>query len=102
LIAKVEAVESPQPGEIRAGPYLGRRSSSISKGFKKRVSADAAGCTIEGGQEAGLQKGVWAMSEQNRAIVRRIVEDYWNQRNPALAGELFAANCSLYTPYGDV
>src|SRR5260370_36547127 len=42
------------------------------------------------------------MSEQNRAIGRRIVEDYWNQRNPALAGELFAANCSLYTPDGDV
>lgn len=41
------------------------------------------------------------MSEQNKAIVRRIVEDYWNKRNPALAGELFAANCSLHTPDGD-
>jgi steroid delta-isomerase-like uncharacterized protein len=42
------------------------------------------------------------MSEQNKAVVRRIVEDYWNKKNPALAGELFAADCSLHTPDGDL
>jgi hypothetical protein len=42
------------------------------------------------------------MSEQNQAVVRRIIEDYWNEKNPALATELFAANCSLHTPDGDL
>ena len=42
------------------------------------------------------------MSDQNKAVVRRIVEDYWNKKNPALAGELFATDCSLHTPDGDL
>jgi len=42
------------------------------------------------------------MSEQNKRVVRRIVEDYWSKKNPSLAGELFAANCSLHTPDGDL
>jgi steroid delta-isomerase-like uncharacterized protein len=42
------------------------------------------------------------MSEQNKAVVRRIVEDYWNKKNPVLAGELFASDCSLHTPDGDL
>jgi steroid delta-isomerase-like uncharacterized protein len=42
------------------------------------------------------------MSEQNKAIVRRIVEDYWNKKDPNLAGELFAANCTLKTPDGEL
>ena len=42
------------------------------------------------------------MSEQNKGVVRRIVEDHWNKKNRALAGELFAANCSLHTPDGDL
>ncbi|MGD0301272.1 MAG: hypothetical protein ABSE86_29700 [Bryobacteraceae bacterium] len=43
------------------------------------------------------------MSEHNnKAIVRRIVEDHWNTKNPALVGELFAVNCSLHTPDGDL
>lgn len=28
------------------------------------------------------------MSEQNKAVVRRIVEDYCNKKNPLLAAEL--------------
>ncbi len=40
------------------------------------------------------------MSEQNKAMVRRIVEDHWNKKNPALIGELFATDCVLYTPDG--
>jgi hypothetical protein len=35
------------------------------------------------------------MSEQNKATVRRIVEDHWNKKNPALIGELFAMDCVL-------
>jgi steroid delta-isomerase-like uncharacterized protein len=40
------------------------------------------------------------MSEQNKAVVRRIVEDHWNEKNPALIGELFAPNCAFQTPDG--
>jgi steroid delta-isomerase-like uncharacterized protein len=42
------------------------------------------------------------MSEQNKAVVRRIIEDYWNKKNPALAGELFAADCSWHIPGGEL
>jgi predicted ester cyclase len=40
------------------------------------------------------------MSEQNKAVVRRIVEDHWNKKNPALASELFVAAASIHTPDG--
>jgi steroid delta-isomerase-like uncharacterized protein len=40
------------------------------------------------------------MSEQNKAVVRRIVEDHWNKKNPALIGELFATDCAFHTPDG--
>ena len=40
------------------------------------------------------------MSEQNKAVVRRIVEDHWNKKNPALIEELFATNCVFHTPDG--
>jgi steroid delta-isomerase-like uncharacterized protein len=40
------------------------------------------------------------MSEHNKAVVRRIVEDHWNKKNPALVSELFAGNLSLDTPDG--
>ena len=42
------------------------------------------------------------MSEQNKAVVRRIIEDYWNKKNPALAGELFAADCAYHIPDGNL
>lgn len=42
------------------------------------------------------------MSEQNKAVVHRIIEDYWNKKNPALAGELFAADCSWHIPGGEL
>ena|SRR2546426_11633408 len=40
------------------------------------------------------------MSEQNKAVVRRIIEDHWNRKNPALVGELFAATVAIHTPDG--
>jgi steroid delta-isomerase-like uncharacterized protein len=40
------------------------------------------------------------MSEQNKAVVRRIVEEHWNKKNPSLVAELFSTNCSLATPDG--
>lgn len=40
------------------------------------------------------------MSEQNKAVVRRIFEDHWNKKNAALVGELFAPTVSLHTPDG--
>ena len=42
------------------------------------------------------------MSDQNKAVVRRIIEDYWNKKNPALASELFAADCSWHIPGGEL
>ena len=40
------------------------------------------------------------MSEQNKRVVRRIVEEHWNNKNAALVNELFASNVSLDTPDG--
>ncbi len=42
------------------------------------------------------------MSEQNRAVVHRIVEEHWNKKNPALVSELFATTVTLHTPDGMV
>src|SRR5262245_9432655 len=40
------------------------------------------------------------MSEQNKAVVRRLFEDHWNGRNAALVGDLYAPGVSLETPDG--
>jgi len=40
------------------------------------------------------------MSEQNKAVVRRIIQDHWNAKNHALVNELFAPNVSIHTPDG--
>ncbi len=40
------------------------------------------------------------MSEENKAVVRRLIEDHWNAKNHALVPELFAPAVSFYTPDG--
>jgi steroid delta-isomerase-like uncharacterized protein len=40
------------------------------------------------------------MSEQNKAVVRRLIEDHWNAKNRALASELFAPTVAIHTPDG--
>jgi steroid delta-isomerase-like uncharacterized protein len=40
------------------------------------------------------------MSEQNKAVVRRVIEDHWNAKNHALAPELFAPTVTFHTPDG--
>jgi steroid delta-isomerase-like uncharacterized protein len=40
------------------------------------------------------------MSEQNKAVVRRLIEDHWNAKNHALVGEFFAPSVSINTPDG--
>jgi steroid delta-isomerase-like uncharacterized protein len=40
------------------------------------------------------------MSQENVAVVRRMVEDHWNGRNPGLVSELFAPNVVIDTPDG--
>jgi predicted ester cyclase len=40
------------------------------------------------------------MSDQNKAVVRRLIEDHWNKKNQALVSELFAPNATLETPDG--
>ena len=40
------------------------------------------------------------MSEQNKAVVRRLIEDHWNRKDAALVGEVFAESTSIQTPDG--
>ena len=40
------------------------------------------------------------MSEQNKAVVRRLIEDHWNAKNGALVSELFAPTVAIHTPDG--
>ena len=40
------------------------------------------------------------MSEQNKAVVRRVFEDHWNNRNADLVSELFTSDVSINTPDG--
>ena len=40
------------------------------------------------------------MSEQNKTVVRRIIDEHWNNKNAALVGEVFAPDVSLDTPDG--
>jgi len=40
------------------------------------------------------------MSEQNKAVVRRLIEDHWNAKNRALVSELFAPMVTIHTPDG--
>jgi steroid delta-isomerase-like uncharacterized protein len=40
------------------------------------------------------------MSDQNKAVVRRLIEDHWNSKNGGLVEEFFARTVSLETPDG--
>ena len=40
------------------------------------------------------------MSEQNKAVVRRLIEDHWNAKNSAIVSELFAPTVTIHTPDG--
>ncbi len=40
------------------------------------------------------------MSEQNKTVVRRLIDEHWNNKNAAIVSELFASNVSLETPDG--
>jgi predicted ester cyclase len=40
------------------------------------------------------------MSEENKAIVRRGIEEIWNKKTPALIDEIFATSCVLHNPDG--
>jgi steroid delta-isomerase-like uncharacterized protein len=40
------------------------------------------------------------MSEQNKAVVRRLIEDHWNGRNAALVADVYSPDVSLETPDG--
>jgi steroid delta-isomerase-like uncharacterized protein len=42
------------------------------------------------------------MSDNNKATVKRVVDEHWNKNNPALAAELFTENCSVHTPDGEL
>jgi steroid delta-isomerase-like uncharacterized protein len=40
------------------------------------------------------------MSEQNKAVVRRLIEDHWNAKNSAIVSDLFAPTVTIHTPDG--
>ena len=40
------------------------------------------------------------MSEQNKALMSRIIEELWNNKNPAVIGEFYAENYVGHTPDG--
>lgn len=40
------------------------------------------------------------MSAENKAVIRRLIEDHWNAKNHALVNELFAPAVSINTPDG--
>src|SRR5690242_2622511 len=42
------------------------------------------------------------MSEQNKTIVRRIIDEHWNKKNAAEAVNLFTSDCSVQTPDGSL
>jgi steroid delta-isomerase-like uncharacterized protein len=41
-------------------------------------------------------------TEENRALVERFVEEFWNEGNAATADELFAPDAQIHLPAGDV
>jgi len=40
------------------------------------------------------------MLDENKRVVRRAYEEHWNQRQPALVGELYASTVMIQTPDG--
>jgi steroid delta-isomerase-like uncharacterized protein len=40
------------------------------------------------------------MSDRNKALMRRVVEELWNQKNPAVIDQLYAENYVGHTPDG--
>ena len=40
------------------------------------------------------------MSEPNKALMSRIIEELWNKKNPAVIGQLYAENYVGHTPDG--
>jgi steroid delta-isomerase-like uncharacterized protein len=41
-------------------------------------------------------------AEENRALVRRFVEEFWNEGNTATADELMAGDAEIHMPTGEV
>jgi steroid delta-isomerase-like uncharacterized protein len=41
-------------------------------------------------------------AEENKALVRRFVEEFWNEGNTATADELMAADAAIYMPTGEL
>jgi steroid delta-isomerase-like uncharacterized protein len=41
-------------------------------------------------------------AEENKALVRRFVEEFWNEGNPTAADELMAIDAAIHMPTGEV
>ncbi len=42
------------------------------------------------------------MSEQNKTVVRRYIDEVWTRKNPALIGEFVGSNSEFHTPDGNL
>ena len=42
------------------------------------------------------------LEEENKALVRRFVEEFWNEGNTAAADELMASDAEIHMPTGEV
>src|SRR5919202_6062371 len=42
------------------------------------------------------------MSKENKELVHRFVEEFWNQKNPSAADELMVADVVIHMPTGEV
>jgi steroid delta-isomerase-like uncharacterized protein len=60
-------------------------------------------CLIVGPIGKGERKGDPGMSaEENKALVERFVEEFWNEGNLSAADELMAPDAQIHLPSGDV
>ena len=41
-------------------------------------------------------------AEENKALVRRFVEEFWNEGNTAITGELMAVDAAIHMPTGEM
>jgi steroid delta-isomerase-like uncharacterized protein len=92
----------PNPGQVKAGDGTGHRVESTTKvvslssrTWYNRVSfgCNQSVCSYAGrGQRIIVMKGERKMSEQNKAIVRRLYEEIWDKGNLAVLDELHAVD----------
>jgi steroid delta-isomerase-like uncharacterized protein len=60
----------------------------------------AVGKVVPPGEAGGRR--AFPMSEENKALVHRFVEEFWNEGNTAAVDELMAIDAAIHLPTGEV